>query len=47
MPPLSAYGLAAADIPALVPAAQKANSMRGNPIALTDAEVAAVLEEAL
>ncbi len=47
VPPLAAYGLTAADIPALVPAAQKANSMRGNPIALTDAEVAAVLEEAL
>jgi len=47
VPPLSAYGLSAADIPALVPQAQKANSMRGNPIALTEAQVAAILEEAL
>jgi alcohol dehydrogenase class IV len=47
VPPLSSYGLTERDITALVPQAQKANSMRGNPIVLTDAEVAAILEEAL
>jgi alcohol dehydrogenase class IV len=47
IPPLREYGLTSADIGALVPQAQRANSMRGNPIALTDAEVAEILEEAI
>ena len=47
IPPLREYGLSSADIGALVPQAQRANSMRGNPIALIDAEVAAILEEAI
>lgn len=47
VPNLATYGLTAADLPALVPLAQKANSMRGNPLPLTDAEVAAILDEAL
>jgi alcohol dehydrogenase class IV len=47
IPPLREYGLASADIGALVPQAQRANSMRGNPIELTDAEVAAILERAI
>jgi alcohol dehydrogenase class IV len=47
VPALGAYGLSARDIPELVPLAQKANSMRGNPIPLTDAEVAEVLRQAL
>ncbi len=46
-PGLAAYGLAPADIPALVPAAQQASSMRGNPIALTDGEITLILEQAL
>jgi alcohol dehydrogenase class IV len=47
VPPLREYGLTSADIGELVPQAQKANSMRGNPITLTDAEVAEILERAL
>ena len=47
LPGLAAYGLAPADFPALVPAAQQASSMRGNPIALTDGEISAILEQAL
>ena len=47
IPPLREYGLTSGDIGALVPQAQRANSMRGNPIALTDAEVAEILEQAL
>jgi alcohol dehydrogenase class IV len=39
IPGLSHYGLDEAEIPVVVAAAQKASSMRGNPIELTDAEV--------
>ena len=35
----------AADVPALVPLAQQASSMRGNPLPLTDGEVAGILSE--
>jgi alcohol dehydrogenase class IV len=47
VPRLAEFGLTAADIPALVPLAQQANSMRGNPIPLDDAEVAEILRQAL
>jgi alcohol dehydrogenase class IV len=47
VPRLGDFGLTAADLPALVPLAQKANSMRGNPIPLEDAEVAEILRQAL
>ena len=47
IPGLATYGLAEADIPAVVAAAQKASSMRGNPIELTDAEVSEIVTRAL
>jgi alcohol dehydrogenase class IV len=47
VPRLADFGLTAGDIPALVPLAQQANSMRGNPIPLDDAEVAEILRQAL
>lgn len=47
LPRLAAYGVAAADLPALVPLAQQASSMRGNPLPLTDAEVAGILRQSL
>ena len=47
VPPLAQFGLAAADIPAVVAEAQKASSMKGNPIALTDAELTEILKRAL
>ncbi len=45
--PLSEYGVSAADIPAIVEPARKASSMKGNPIALTDEELAEILRQAL
>jgi len=47
VPGLARFGLKAADIPTVVRQAQQASSMKGNPIALTDAELTGVLEEAL
>jgi alcohol dehydrogenase class IV len=47
LPRLAEYGVAAADVPALVPLAQRANSMRGNPIALSDDEVGEILSSSL
>jgi len=44
--PLSEFGLTAADIPAVVAQAQKASSMKGNPIALTEEELRKILAEA-
>lgn len=46
VPGLSSYGLAAADTAEVVAAAQRASSMRGNPIDLTDDEVAEILHRA-
>jgi alcohol dehydrogenase class IV len=43
IPRLASYGLTEAEIPDLVAAAQRASSMRGNPIDLIDAEVAEIL----
>jgi alcohol dehydrogenase class IV len=45
--PLNEYGLIPEDFPALVEQSQKANSMRGNPIALKDSELMTILEQAL
>ncbi len=45
IPPLGAYGLQPADIPIVVAQAKKANSMKGNPIALTEEEMTRVLEQ--
>jgi alcohol dehydrogenase class IV len=47
IPPLGSYGLTSAQLPGLVPAARQANSMRGNPIALTDGEILSILEQAI
>jgi alcohol dehydrogenase class IV len=47
IPPLHRYGLVAADIPAVVVDVQRASSTKGNPVALTDAELADVLCQAL
>jgi len=47
IPPLSVYGVRREDVNALSAQASKASSMKGNPIALTDAELRAVLTGAL
>jgi len=45
--PLGAYSLAREDFPALVEQSQKASSMKGNPLLLTDGELTGVLEAAI
>lgn len=47
IPGLARYGMTQADVPALVPKAKAASSMKGNPIALTDKELTAIAERAL
>lgn len=47
VPGLAAFNLRADNIPAIVNQAQQASSMQGNPIALSDTELAAVLKSAL
>jgi alcohol dehydrogenase class IV len=47
IPGLASYGLVMADLPPLVAAAQKASSMRGNPVELTDAEVEDMIRRSL
>jgi alcohol dehydrogenase class IV len=47
IPTLAAYGVTAADIPAITAAAAKASSMKANPIALMPDELAAILVAAL
>jgi alcohol dehydrogenase class IV len=47
IPRLSAHGLAPHDIPAIVEQAQRASSMKGNPVALTPADLTAILQAAL
>jgi alcohol dehydrogenase class IV len=47
VPGLSSYGMTQADVPALVGKAKAASSMRGNPIALTDAELTEIAERSL
>jgi alcohol dehydrogenase class IV len=47
VPPLSRFGLTGKDIPQVVMQAQKASSMKGNPIKLTDLELADILQRAL
>ena len=44
---LSRFGLTDGDIPAVVEKAQRASSMKGNPVPLTDEELASVLRKAL
>ncbi|MHC4623362.1 MAG: iron-containing alcohol dehydrogenase [Planctomycetota bacterium] len=47
VPALAEFGLKRDDVPAAVGRAQKASSMKGNPIALTDDELTAILEQGL
>jgi alcohol dehydrogenase class IV len=42
--PLEKYGLNPADFPAVVEQSQKANSMKGNPVSLTDIELLSILK---
>jgi len=47
IPGLARHGLAAVQIPALVSKARAASSMKGNPIALTDAELTEIATASL
>ena len=47
IPPLCTYGITASDFPALAEKSANASSMKGNPIALTDAELKEILQRAL
>jgi alcohol dehydrogenase class IV len=47
VPPLSRFGVKESAIPQVVGQAQKASSMKGNPIALTEAELTEILRRAL
>lgn len=47
VPGLGAFGVGRADVPRVVEKARRASSMQGNPVALTDEELGAVLEAAL
>jgi alcohol dehydrogenase class IV len=47
VPGLARYGMTAEAVPALVERAKAASSMRGNPIALTDAELAEIAARSL
>ena len=47
VPPLSRYGIQPSDVSRLVPKARVASSMKGNPIALTDEELATIAERAV
>jgi alcohol dehydrogenase class IV len=45
--PLGEFGLQAVHLPTIVQQAQQSSSMKGNPIQLTDAELAAILAAAM
>jgi alcohol dehydrogenase class IV len=47
IPPLSGFGLTEDDLPAIAAKAQKASSMKGNPIRLTAEELTDILKQAL
>jgi alcohol dehydrogenase class IV len=47
IPPLSTYGVTAADVPRVVEQARRASSMQGNPVVLTDEELTRTLGNAL
>jgi len=47
IPPLSTYGLSPADFPELIAQSQRASSMKGNPVALSEAELQSVLEHSI
>lgn len=46
VPPLSDFGLSEADFPTIIEKARQASSMKGNPILLTDEELAEILRKA-
>lgn len=47
IPPLSSYGVTAADFPAIIAPSKVASSMKGNPITLTDEELTGIMKAAL
>jgi alcohol dehydrogenase class IV len=47
IPPLSRYGVTAADFPAIIAPSKVASSMKGNPITLTDEELTGIMKAAL
>jgi len=47
IPPLSHFGVAESDIPAMVELAQRSSSMKYNPVALDDAALSGVLASAI
>ncbi|MCB0166624.1 MAG: iron-containing alcohol dehydrogenase, partial [Anaerolineae bacterium] len=47
IPGLGSYGLTEADFPDLIQKAGQSSSMKGNPIKLTDEELAEILEKAI
>jgi len=47
IPPLRASGLTRSDFVQVIPAAERSSSMQGNPVKLTEDELAAILEAAL
>ena len=47
IPPLREYGLTEADFPTLITKAARASSMQGNPIELTEDELAEILRRAM
>jgi alcohol dehydrogenase class IV len=47
IPSLGTYGLRAEDVPELVAKASQASSMKGNPVLLSDPELAAIIDAAL
>ncbi|MBN1921190.1 MAG: iron-containing alcohol dehydrogenase [Anaerolineae bacterium] len=47
IPGLAMYGITAADFPRIIAGASRASSMKGNPITLTETELAEILERAL
>ncbi len=47
IPPLRASGLTRSDFVRVIPAAERASSMQGNPVKLTQDELTSILEAAL
>ena len=47
VPPLAEFGLKEADLPTVVAKSEKASSMKGNPITLTDKELTQILRKAI
>jgi alcohol dehydrogenase class IV len=47
IPPLRNYGVTQSDLPVLVEKAAQANSMKGNPIVLTEGELREIISRAL